>query len=225
MSGAMPHHNSTQAAARPRAARALGRRSRLASHVRLSQAVQAVLMAIMLPSRASAASGKVDGATIINDGIYELKLGRRMGTLTMAGQAHHFVTAKRLIRRTADIPAHQCLSFGFEYVILGTPAAAVPIRMVTRFPSPGLRHPETRAVTLRDEIVVTRAIGKVHFRSFTLESPAELVPGPWTLELWHKDQKLASQTFTLTISCADCAPHEAPPMLCERPVAAVRGPQ
>lgn len=183
-------------------------------------------MAIVLPCRASAASGKVDGATIINAGIYELKLGRRMGTGTMAGQAHHSVTAKRLIRRTADIPAHQCLSFGFEYVIHGTPAdAAVPIRMVTRFPSPGLRHPETQAVTLRDEIVVTRAIGKVHFRSFTLESPAELVPGPWTLELWHKDQKLASQTFTLTIPCADCAPDAPPPMLCERPVAAIRVPQ
>lgn len=190
-----------------------------------SRAILMLLLSVAAPCTTSAEHGTVHGVTIINAGIYELKLGRSIAARNRTGHAHYAVTAKRLIRRTTDVPAQLCLSFGFEYIVLGAPAdAVVPIRMITRFPSSGLRHPESQAIIHHDEVVVTRAIGKVHFRSFTLESPTELVPGLWTLELWHKDRKLAAQSFTLTVPCADCAPDAPLPLFCERPIAAIPSP-
>lgn len=190
----------------------------------LRRTALAALLAIAAACPASAQPGAVDGAAILNAGIYELDLGRKIAGRNRSGLAHHIVTAKRLNRRATDIPARLCLSFGFEYVILGAPTdVAVPIRMITRFPSPGLRDPETKAVAHRDEIVINRVIGKVHFRSFTLERPSDLVPGLWTFELWYKDRKLAEQSFTLSVPCADCTPHEPQPMSCAHLMAAVTG--
>lgn len=220
----MLNHTSTPDLAANGATDAATRPLWLAATGPLRRTALAALFVIAAACPASAQPGAVDGAAILNAGVYELDLGRKIAGRNRSGLAHHIVTAKRLNRSTTDIPARLCLSFGFEYVILGAPTdAAVPIRMITRFPSPGLRDPETKAVAHRDEIVINRVIGKVHFRSFTLEHPSDLVPGLWTFELWYNDRKLAEQGFTLTVPCADCAPHEPQPMSCVRQTAAVTG--
>jgi hypothetical protein len=72
--------------------------------------------------------------------------------------------------------------------------------MVTKFPRAGLHDPQTNETIYRNETVVTRSIGKLHFRSYTLEEQWELVPGVWTFELWSHDRKLGEQSFTLIAS-------------------------
>jgi hypothetical protein len=149
-------------------------------------------------------------------GIYELSVMKVIDDKNLAGHSWHLVTDMKLVRTTTSVPARLCTSFGFEYVIQGSPSKLeVPIRMVTRFPKPGLRNPETQETTYQHETVVSRSIGQVHFRSYTLESTWELVPGIWTFELWYGSRKLAEQSFTVTPSCAECGEEEPRRRSCE----------
>jgi hypothetical protein len=110
----------------------------------------------------------------------------------------------RHIESTSVIPARRCVSFGFEYLILGTPSGAdIPIKMITRFPEQGLRNPETGKTTDRNETRVGRRVGQRHFRAYTLEQSWEVVLGTWTFELWYGDRKLAEQSFKLVDPCPE----------------------
>ena len=176
----------------------------------------ATLFLIIAPLSAGGKSLSIHRATIANAGIYELKIARSVGDTNLAGSSRYVVTGTRRLQTTTGIPARVCTSFGFEYMIIGTPLSAeVPIKMVTKFPTPGLRNPETQQTTYRHETVVNRTIGRVHFRSYTLEEQWELVPGVWTFELWYQDRKLAEQSFTLSTPCADCGRSEAAPVSCQ----------
>jgi hypothetical protein len=191
------------------------------------KAALALLCLIAAPLGVWAQSVSIERMNIANAGIYELKIKKTIGDPNLAGRSRYVVTGVRRIRNTTSIPARMCTNFGFEYIILGAPPNAdVPIKMVTIFPSVGLRNLDTGQTTYRHETVVNRSIGKVHFRTFTLESAWELVPGVWTFELWYRDRKLGEQSFTLTAPCADCKQDAPPGGSCEeRLVSAVPSPE
>lgn len=45
---------------------------------------------------------------------------------------------------------------------------------------------------------MTRTIGReAGYVDYGFDDPWELVPGTWTIELWHGDRKLATQSFTV----------------------------
>jgi H+/gluconate symporter-like permease len=44
----------------------------------------------------------------------------------------------------------------------------------------------------------TYAIGAVGYVGYTFRNPALLVAGPWTLQVWVQEKKLAEKTFTVT---------------------------
>ena len=77
----------------------------------------------------------------------------------------------------------------------------VPLRMVTRFPPPGLRDPETGEARRHQEVKVLKTIGTRHFRAYTIHEGWEMVPGTWAFEIWHRDQKLVEQAFVVLPAC------------------------
>jgi Domain of unknown function (DUF3859) len=100
------------------------------------------------------------------------------------------------LETTRSVAARLGARFGFRYRVLGTPAGEyVPLKMVWRFPPPGIvgsdpRHPVQLEVvefdaTSDDNYVIT----------MSLEAPSDLVAGTWTLEIWSGDQKLTEQSF------------------------------
>jgi hypothetical protein len=96
--------------------------------------------------------------------------------------------------------------------------------MVTKFPSKGILNPETGKTVHRSEAVVHRAIGRTHFRSYTLDEPWAVVPGTWTFELWYRDRKLVEQSFTLVQPCSnDCDRSEIPKRGCEDGLVSLSG--
>lgn len=176
----------------------------------------ASLLLMVAPLGVWGSSLSIDRANIANPGIYALKIERSVGDASLAGRSRYVVTGIRKIRSTTSIPARICTSFGFEYVIVGAPPnVEVPIKMVTKFPSGGLTNPQTQETTYRHETVVNRTVGKTHFRSYTLESLWELVPGVWTFELWYQNRKLGEQSFTLSVPCASCDESEPPRSSCD----------
>lgn len=167
---------------------------------------------VVLTAHLWAYSPSVDRVTITNVGIYQIETKPEGHGRTPSERPWDVVTKFRRVESTTTVPASLCVTFGFEYVISGAPIGAdIPVRMVTIFPGHGIYNPETRETMYRKEAVVSRSIGRSHFRSYTLDEPWVLVPGTWTFELWHGDRKLAQQSFTLVPPCRDnCVQREAP---------------
>jgi len=67
---------------------------------------------------------------------------------------------------------------------------------VTIFPSP-MTNPATRQPQPRDENHISLTIGTVAYDGYAMENNWEVLPGPWTFQIWYQDQKLAEQTFTV----------------------------
>jgi hypothetical protein len=97
---------------------------------------------------------------------------------------------------TRTIPAQRGVRFGFLFVVIGDPAGAiVPLRTVTIIPSPGLRDPSTQQVRTQNEHDANAHIGNSNFLGYSFDNNWELVPGIWTMQVWHQGRKLAEQTF------------------------------
>jgi hypothetical protein len=103
----------------------------------------------------------------------------------------------RLAVTTTTIPAQVGVTFGFRYKVVGRDTGeVVQLRKVTKYPPPGLRTPKGE-VLRETERTLRNKIGETRFTSYALVDGFELVPGPWTIELWQGSVRLASQTFTL----------------------------
>ena len=106
------------------------------------------------------------------------------------------------IRHTATlrtIPAQIGTTFGFQFRIVGKPYdAPIDLRGVVKFPSPGMTVPSSTTPVAQDQFKIQTKIGEPAYFSYTIEDSFELVPGVWTMEIWHGDRRLGAQTFTLT---------------------------
>ena len=106
------------------------------------------------------------------------------------------------IRHTATlrtIPAQIGTTFGFQFRIIGKPYdAPIDLRGVVKFPSPGMIVPSSTTPVPQDQFKIQTRIGEPAYFSYTIEDSFELVPGVWTMEIWHGDRRLGAQTFTLT---------------------------
>lgn len=141
---------------------------RVASRSNGMRPLLACLFFGLAPSCTFAQSVAIQGINIVNLGIYDLET--RKGSIgdNVQGRAWDVVRKIRQVQATTVIPARPCLSFGFEYLIVGAPAGAIiPIKMVTNFPGKGLYDPITRTTTFRSETLVSRMIGR------TLACPAK----------------------------------------------------
>jgi hypothetical protein len=95
-----------------------------------------------------------------------------------------------------DVPAKLGVRFGFMFRVIGAPnGAQVHLKKITTFPTAGLQNPASKEAIRRSEVSVTTIIGEETYIDYGFDDPWELVPGPWTIELWDGDRKLASQGF------------------------------
>lgn len=184
-------------------------------------AIPISLLLLTVSSGLLAQPHHIDRVDIINWGRYDVEIAKTIDDRYLAGGRQNVVADRKNLELTATIAARLCVSFGLEYVLVGTPTNVdVPIKMVTRFPVGGVRNPDTGLVTHRHEAIVMRTIGQLHFRSYTLEREWEVVPGTWTFELWDNDRKLVERSFMLTRNCDDnCDRIDSDHAACDRKVA------
>jgi hypothetical protein len=103
------------------------------------------------------------------------------------------------------IPAQLGTTFGFRYKVMGKPNdAPVDLRQIVIFPPPGIVPSRSSKPIAQDEFALHTKIGQTSYASYTLEDSFELVPGSWTVEIWHGDRKLATQRFRVIKLRADC---------------------
>jgi hypothetical protein len=145
---------------------------------------------------AAAQDARIDRIEVVGTGIFQAeKTATERAPGTAAG-TRHILAGTTLIKSTTRIEARVGVHFGMQFRIAGRPDKA-PIRLlsVTQYPAPGLKNPATGSVMRRGENTLAATIGAVNYRGYLFEHDWELVPGAWTLELWHGGRMLAKQTF------------------------------
>jgi hypothetical protein len=141
---------------------------------------------------------RVDRISIVEAGIYSVEITKKTPDPTDPTGFLNTIGETKLIKRTATIPAKQGVHFGIRSAVVGGPKdGQVDIRIVSKFPAPGLRNPSTGEILFRSEYTDQRKIGTTDYNEYYLEGEWEAVPGVWTFEFWYKDRKLAQQVFTL----------------------------
>jgi hypothetical protein len=106
--------------------------------------------------------------------------------------------AERLIEQTRDVPARLGTHFGFRFEISGVASSGVvALRKV-------VKHPPIRNVrgVMETEYAVQFPAREVHgsiswFTGYLFNHPYELVPGTWTIDVWYRGIKAASQSFNV----------------------------
>lgn len=174
------------------------------------RAAAASLFAILTASASQSEEYRVDRVSVLERGIFEASnhgppIGHsRFGPVTN-------VRGVSLVQSTATIPARKSLRFGLRYVITGAPAGApVKIRLVTRFPEPGLPDPVSGVRHYQSEYTIRGAIGSPAYREFRFDQSWELVPGEWIFEFWQGGRNIGTQRFCVVD--AESTPHQAAPL-------------
>jgi hypothetical protein len=114
-------------------------------------------------------------------GVYERKVDAREDDERSPSGKRTIVQDQRLVEETSRIPAKVGVSFGCQVTLQGTPTTATAdFRAVLRLP--------------RGEASGSQAfrIGEPGYVGYTLRSAER---GPWILEIWVGEQKLAEKTF------------------------------
>jgi hypothetical protein len=159
----------------------------------------ACFLLLGLASAAHAQKAQIERIDIVGKGIYQVAVGKKTPDKQAPTGVVTAVKTATKIEDTTTVPARIGLEFGIQYRIVGSPkGASVPIRIVNVYPKQGLRDPKTRKTVRRAEIVRNKIIGDVIYTGYAFENAWEIVPGVWKFELWHKNRKLAEQSFTVS---------------------------
>ena len=139
---------------------------------------------------------QVRGVEIVAYGIYTADL--QSSSRDAQGIKQSISTNFRRAATTTAVPAQIGVRFGIEYKVVGAPGGkSVSLKKVMVFPPAGLRSPAVSQLLYRDESTVTPKIGATSYTGYRLDDPWELVPGPWAIQLWYGDRKLAEKKFTV----------------------------
>lgn len=100
------------------------------------------------------------------------------------------------LETTRTVAAKLGVRFGFRYRVTGTPPGVYgPLKMVWRFPPPGIVGSDPAHPVQLEVVEFGAASNDSYVITMSLESAADLVPGIWTFEIWAGDQKLTEQNF------------------------------
>ena len=130
------------------------------------------------------------GAKITEVGIYQAQV--LTGETNAAGVKLQGLDEFKLLKSTTNVPARVGIRFGFRYEILGTPTNA-PITLTMVGTHPPIKNPTTGKVETKETYSLRSWIGRTYTSNSLEES--DLVPGDWTLEVWHEGKKLCEQAF------------------------------
>lgn len=141
-----------------------------------------------------AAPAAAQQVEIVSAGIFEAK--QRASTVMGNGIRSNRVEKAQLTQSTDRIPARIGLRFGVQFRMTGV-TDSLPLQQITRFPSPGVRPRPGDQPMLQFGSTIHCMPGDTCFTGYSFDETWELVPGTWTIEIWYRDKKLATQAFTV----------------------------
>ena len=71
------------------------------------------------------------------------------------------------------------------------------MRVIWRYPDPGMKNPDTGKTKFKDEYNDDVKIGAEQTYYWSVGSEWQQVEGTWTFELWYRDRRLVKQDFAV----------------------------
>jgi len=159
--------------------------------------ILAVIFVVSGLSLAQAQPPRIDRLDDIRPGVVSLGEVKKVADDNISTGERFEGGAPKIVSVSKNISIKVGTVFGVQVHIIGKPAGAnVPIRIIWRYPEPGLKSPTTGTTKFSDEHTDSRAIGTSPVFYWKLGEEWVLVPGIWTLELWQGDRKLLAQDLS-----------------------------
>lgn len=159
--------------------------------------VAGALAALLLTAQAPTI--KVERIEVSRPGTYEIEVRGAVPDQAVTTGNRVEAKAYKSLAVGAEIPAKAGTVIGAELTVIGTPRRGkVPLKVIWRYPPPGLTNPETKETRTTDEYSDVQLIGDKFPVFWGLTQDWHLIPGTWTLEIWHADRKLVTQQFQVT---------------------------
>ena len=140
----------------------------------------------------------VTGVEVTGAGLMELREVQTHDDAQISTGHRYGATSATVVERTTVIKLKKGIVIGLTAIIRGSPKGQrIPLRVVWRYPQPGMRNPDTGVAKLDDQFETREKLGDETFFYWQLGAEWALVPGEWTFELWDGNRMLAQQSFTL----------------------------
>ncbi len=153
-------------------------------------------LTLVLPCSALADMPSVTGARVVEYGQYQVVRGARVDATETAAGYMSRVQAYEWVGGAHQIPAEVGRAFGLKYIVEGEPAGErVALTVVGTFPPQGMTHPDTGDTTHEQRYRRYVRIGEETFDGYGLSKPWEVVPGEWTIQVFHGEQLLIERAF------------------------------
>ena len=155
------------------------------------------LLTLVFWSPAQAQPVRIERVEIL--GVGEFALAKDVKTIKSKdiSTGQRTVAEAELVKETTTITAKYGTSFGAKVRFVGKAGSSAKIKVVWRYPDPGIVNPQSGTAKFLDEFEDNRDMGTTASFTWNLQSDWVLVTGRWTLELWQGDRRLMSQDFTL----------------------------
>lgn len=141
---------------------------------------------------------KVTGAKVLEFGVYTSAVEKREKASTVADGIKDHARDFKLVRKSTLVDASQGTGIGMAYVLRGTPkGAAVSIEVAVTHPP--VVNPETKESSTRSSATYERVIGQREHAVWSFDTPEDLVPGEYVIELVFEGRVLASKAFRVKI--------------------------
>ena len=161
----------------------------------------ALLLIVLLPSRAAAQPLAIDGIEIVEFGLYATRVEQKVSDADAPVGHLNMVSGHRLLETGDEFCAKLNLEFGVKYRVLGK-AVGKPatLDMVTVFPPSGMTNAAGKRFA-KSGFKQAVIIGDTSARTYSFEEPWEMVPGVWTFEFHYLGRKLGEKQFKILPSC------------------------
>lgn len=145
-----------------------------------------------------AEQARVTGAKVLAFGVFSSEVESRSFAPDVVdgirARARNFV----LVQRGATVEAALETGIGLRYQLTGSPQGAVAVvDVVVRHPA--IVNPDTQLPMTHSTTQYERVIGAVEHSVWSFDTPGDLVPGEYVIEILHRGKLLARQAFQVTV--------------------------
>jgi hypothetical protein len=156
---------------------------------RMHRVIAFAVLAALAP-HSGAQAPQVTKVELQRCGLYDSKEGEQQEDAQSPSGKRRIVVDNRLVKETLRVPLRAGSKFGCEVVMHGSPAGArAEFRAVLRLP-PGAPREQLGGSQ-------SYTLGAAGYVGYTFRNPALFVAGPWTLQVWIGEKKMAERTFTV----------------------------
>jgi hypothetical protein len=137
----------------------------------------------------------VRSVDVVDYGIYRIELTGQNVPMPSAG-AGAVQPASRvvLVAKTNEVPATIGTTFGFQFILKGTPVGGVAVVDII-VEHPAFKKPDGEITRTSDKVPWPYRIGETVGYTYTFDHDWEAVTGVWKIQVWQGGKIFASKEF------------------------------